>query len=206
MSAEEAYQLVIKPMMATLPPPTHLRGNDEGMKAALEVYVRALSRFDAAALRQGWQKAAQENAYWAWPKASTLVAACDHFARQSRNGSEHDALVQKAEDMAWQYTRRFMKSSGQAGQARAEGWERELKAYVRAAATVQAGLIVGVPHHGYDSYTLFGRARGEDLAAMREAFFERARAQAEKGHVRVHVPPSLVERWREGCRQGRGRG
>jgi hypothetical protein len=77
-----------------------------------------------------------------------------------------------------------------------------MKEYVREAAWVQAQLIVGRVGVGYSSNVLFGRQPGCEDAAE---FFERARAQAKTGHIRLHVPAAKVEAWK-GAAQANGRG
>ena len=82
------------------------------------------------------------------------------------------------------------------------------KAYVEAAAWVQGQMIAGCQHLGYSAHALFDytRVSRDELHERREEFFERAREQAAKGHVRVSVPPHMVERWKQSCAKEEGRG
>jgi hypothetical protein len=37
-------------------------------------------------------------------------------------------------------------------------------------------------------------------------FFDRAREQAAKGHIRVHVPPAMIREWERACSREQRRG
>ena len=115
---------------------------------------------------------------------------------------EADAWVERANDAAHAYTKRFMQTTTAAVRSREGGYEAELKGYVREAAWVQAQLIEGREGIGYSSHVLFGPQ--PDRKEMAE-FFEKARAQAATGHIRVHVPAGKVEAWK-GAGQAAGRG
>lgn len=199
--SEDVEEAVIKPMQALYPPPHHLRRNPEALQLALNTYRRALRRFDRPVLTQAWQRVAEQNEYWTWPKLSDLVRACERCEREAHPPgiqSEGESWVEKATALADAYTRRFMEKSQTAQRARDEGWDGALKTYVREAAWVQAQYLVGSPHIGYSAADLFGYP-GVSAAECREQaddFFEKAREQAARGHIRVQVPASMVEYWK----------
>ena len=188
---DDVEDAVIRPMTDMFPPPTHLRGNPRAIQTALDVYRRALAGFSRPVLERAFQLVASENEYCAWPKLPYLVQAC--ASREKRAAPPADDWVEKATALTDAYVKRFMLASQVAVRAREGGYERELKEYVREAAWVQSQYVVGRKGVGYSSVVLF--KFGEDQEA-REEFFARAREQAEKGHVRVHVPARMVERWK----------
>lgn len=75
----------------------------------------------------------------------TLVKAAEHFHNLAHpfDPREADAWVERANDAAYAYTKRFMQTTTAAMRAREGGYEVELKGYVREAAWVQAQLIEG---------------------------------------------------------------
>lgn len=170
----------------------------------LDLYRRALSRFDRPALEHAWQKVAAENEYCMWPKLPHIVRACEQFERDAAAKSNGD-WVERATALADAYTRRFMLASQAAVRARESGYEQALKSYVREAAWVQAQYIVGQKGVGYSWAVLFEHRGGERDKEAEGEFFERAREQALKGHIRVHVPAVMVERWKGQVVSGRGR-
>jgi hypothetical protein len=184
MSEDDAERAIIRPMCAMYPPPRHLRA-----------YRRALARFDRPVLEQAWQKVVERNPLWCWPKLAEIVQAAEQCHRQARPSA--DDWVEKADEMADAYTRKFLKASAHAARAREGGYEVALRRYVRAAAYVQAQYLLGRESVGYESAVLFGGGRVRDRG-QEEEFFRRAKEQAEKGHLRVHVPPGLAERWGRG--------
>ena len=196
----DVEEAVIAPLLAAFPPPTHLRGNRHAIDTALNVYRRALGRFERIVLEQAFQKAAAENEYVMWPKCSALLKAAEHFHRLAHpQARDPDAWVEKADGMADAYVKRFMKTSAHAARAREGGYEPELKRYVEAAANVQAQYLLGRTGVAYDGLALFGNRVGRDQEEKeREAeFFEKAREQAAKGSIRVHVPAERVRRWQQ---------
>jgi hypothetical protein len=209
-SNPDVEEAVIKPMTATFPPPTHLRGKPHAIEAALTVYRRALGRFERPVLEQAFQKTAAENEYVMWPKCAALLKAAEHFHRLAHpHARDADAWVEKAAEMADAYVRRFMKASTHAARAREGGYEPEVRRYVEAASWVQAQYLLGRSGVAYDGLALFGdRLCRDEKEREREAeFFEKAREQAARGSIRVHVPAEMVRRWqRQAEGQGRGRG
>lgn len=199
---EDVEEAIIQPMQALYPPPVHLRNGDGAMEMALDTSRKGLARFQRPVLEAAWQKVAEANAYWTWPKLADLVNACEQFAQAARmpkrDGPSHDERIEKASSLAYAYTKRFMQTSQLACRAREEGWEAPLKQYVDAAAWVQGQMIAGCQHLGYSAHALFDytRVSRDELDERREEFFEKAREQAAKGHIRVSVPPHMVERWK----------
>ena len=107
--------------------------------------------------------------------------------------------MQPATDLADSYVRQFLKTAGAAVRAREGGYEEPLKCYLREAAWVQAQMILGRTHVGYSCSVLFGPRASPD-----EAFFEKAKEQAARGHIRVQVPAERVRQWKVQA-QGQGR-
>lgn len=202
---------ILEPMLALYPPPVHLRQSPRALALALDVYRRGLSRFERPVLEQAWQKVVCANEFWTWPKLADLVKACEQCHKQEQKalgGQSHDVRIERANDLAYAYRKRFMQTSPLAARAWQEGFERALAEYVQAAAWVQAQMIAGCPHVGYSDHTLFDytHTRREELEERKEAFFAKAKEQAAKGHVRVTVPVWMIEVWKRSCAQGEGRG
>jgi hypothetical protein len=206
MGIPDVEKAVIEPMRAAFPAPTHVRGDPAATEALLDVYRRALARFDRAVLEQAWQKVAAEQDFWLWPMPEILVKAAEHFHAIARRANPHDDLVEKAYGMADEYWKRFSKSIT-AVRARENGYEQELKRYVLEVANVQSQVILRGPQSGvgYTGHVLFCHHGQRDREAEQE-FFTKCREQAAKGSIRVHVPKEAIERWRNIAeRQGRGR-
>lgn len=206
--ARAVEEAILRPMRAIYPPPVHLRGDPDALRLALDTYRRGLARFERPVLEAAWQLAAEGNEYWTWPKLSDLIGHAQEIKRQEqrRNGTGRpasDERIEQAVALSDAYTRSFMKSSRLAGRSKAEGWERQLRAYVQEAAWVQAEFICGVPAVGY-SATLFNypHISAEECREQAETFLTAAREQAEKGHIRVHVPPRMVQQWTAGAAKG----
>jgi hypothetical protein len=201
MTGQAVEEAVIAPMLAAFPAPRHVRGNRSATETLLDVYRRALERFDRPVLEKAWQKVAAEQNYWIWPMPEALVEACKALRiEQARTAGED--WVGKATTLADAYIRRFMLTTQAAVRARESGYEAALKSYVIEAAWVQAQYIEGRHRIGYSSAVLFpGRDRDKEAE---ERFFEKSRAQAESGHIKVVVPKELVERWKRQA-QGAGR-
>jgi hypothetical protein len=119
------------------------------------------------------------------------------------DNGQQDAWVQQAEDLAYSYTKRFLKTSAHAARAREGGYEDKLKQYVRAVAHVQSQYVAGRGSVGYDHRTIFGTGP-RDREAERE-WFDKQREQAGSGTIRVRVPHRLIEEWRAGPSECRGR-
>lgn len=187
-------------MIATLPAPLHIRGDPPAIEMLLNVYRRALERFDRPVLDKAWQKAAEERDYWLWPLPETLVKAAEHFHRLAHPFDSAEAWVERATALADAAVKRFMRTSVHAERARDGGYEAELKEYVREAAWTQAQIIEGREGIGYSANVLFGRQPDREEVS---AFFERARAQAKTGHIRIYIPAGKIEEWRcqaeDGC-------
>src|SRR5262245_4842218 len=138
-SEGEIDAAVIGPMCALFPTPTHLRGNNDAIRQALNVYRRALGRFDPDVLAEAWQRVAERNTFWTWPKVADVVQACEEVRRRK----PEEPWVEKATALSDAYVKRFMQTSQAAVRAREGGYERQLKEYVREAAWVQSQYVVG---------------------------------------------------------------
>jgi hypothetical protein len=196
-------------MLSAFPAPTHVRGDPAATEALLDVYRRALSRFDRPVLEQAWQKVAAEQDYWVWPMPETLVKAAERFQSIARraNSTDNDSMVEKAYALADEYTKRFMKTTQTAVRAREGCYEPELKRYVSEVANIQAQLILRGPQSGvgYTGYILFAHHGQRDRPREQE-WFAAQREQAAKGSIRVTVPKEAVARWAERAKhEGRGR-
>ena len=202
---KQPIEAFIERMVATYPPPTHLRGHPDTIRQALDAYARALERFAPTVLDRAWQKVVEENEFWIWPKLSDIVQACVHFGREDARlrGPANDAAVERAASLAWNYRKRFMAGSALAKRAEAEGWQDSLRGYVDEAAWVQAQLIAGVTRVGYSAVLFAHLPRGREYEVGVEAFWEKSRKQAETGHIRVHVPHAAILGWKGRASQGR---
>ena len=208
-AGDDVDEVILRPMQAVYPCPQHLRADPAARALALATYRRGLARYDRPALEYAWQRAAEGNEFWTWPKLADFVRACEHHrAAVAPRPAPDGARVERANELAWAYTRRFMATSGVARRAKAEGWEGPLGRYVFEAAWVQGQMIAGCSPVGYAACLLTAdpRVAADELRERKEAFLGRAREQAAKGHVRVHVPHAAVERWRRGVagREGDG--
>lgn len=202
MTAQDVEQVVILPMIAALPSPTHVRHNLEATETLLNVYRRALACYDAPVLRLAWQKAAAENDMWLWPKVTDLVAAAEHFHKLTHpTVKPDDGWAEKARQMADAYWQRYSKCTA-AVRARESGYEPRLREFVLTAASVQAQVIMGRGGYAYEGTVLFqlGETREE-----RDAWFREAEAQGRSGEIRVLLPKGLTAKWRQEVQRGLGR-
>jgi hypothetical protein len=90
-----------------------------------------------------------------------------------------------------------MKTSQVAKLARKEGWISHLREYVTDAAWVQAQLIVGVHHIGWNTQLSKEVGRFRSSAEAFDAYRETVRVPVESGHVRVSVPRNRIREWKE---------
>jgi hypothetical protein len=198
---QDVEDAVIKPMRAMYPAPLHLRHDAEAERLTLDTYRRGLARFERPVLERAWQRVAERNDYWTWPKLSELARACGECQKKAEaTEPPAEPWAEKAASLVYAYRKRFMETSQTATRAKTEGWAEQLRQYVDEAAWVQAQYLCGRKDVGYSSTVLVGR--GEPSAE----FFERARDQAVRGFIRVSVPPSMAEDWRRECVAERGRG
>lgn len=203
MAAEDVDQVIIKRLRANtpFPAPRHLRADEDALESALSDYRMALARFDEQVLERAWRRAVETNPVWCWPKISDILQAAEQAQREL--GPKADAWVEKAEALVDAYWKKFSKSTA-AVRAREGGYERELKQFVSAAAWVQGQYICGRQGIGYDHRAIFGTDTRD--REVEQEWFAKAREQAAKGTIRVHVPTSLVERLSGmGQRSGGGR-
>jgi hypothetical protein len=201
MSRKDVEEVVLRPMQRVYLPPRHLRFHDaddpDAKEEALEQYYQALSGYDRAALEKAWQRVRAGHDFSIWPTPARLVQAAELSLPRPRPPSEAELRHQHALDRAEEYAACFMKRRKVARLAREEGWAGRLRAYVHAAAWVQAQLIDGLDREGI---TLPGdltrhsgcRSTKESLAWCKEAFAKQVGA----GEIDVPVPEQLVEEWK----------
>lgn len=212
MSEKDVEEAIIGPMTAVYPTPQHLRGSSVAARLALDTYRRGLARYDRPTLLQAWQRAAERNEFWTWPKLADFVRACEEVKEQAGRGAVKppDDRPERAAQLAAEYTSRFMSRSRLAERAVADGWAERLNVYVAEAAWVQAQMIAGCSPVGYSAVVLGGyeKLSREEQSERLQEFLSRCREQAEKGHIRVHVPHAITEWCRRqptsGRRQGAG--
>ena len=203
--ADPDVEAFIARMNGRYSPTKRLQADEDALNAAVDDYRRVLGKIDKLTMEAAWRLIVERHDSWCWPHVCDVIQACEDARRAAHPAGEVDSQVQEIEDLSYGYTKRFMKNSTVAARARENGYERELKEYVREASWVQAQLIVrpdaGV---GYSSAVLFPDKERDRHAE--EEFFEKARAQARTGHIRVHVPPAMIRRWQEeAVERGRGR-
>lgn len=204
MSAKDVDEVVIDAMVARFPPPKHVREDDRAAGGLLNTYRKALSAFRRPILEQGWELVAARQKIWCWPLPSEIGEACMEAQRKAERSGEADAWVQRAQDRADEYVKRFMKTSAVAARAREGGYEDRVKEYLRAASWVQSQMIEGRESVGYDGRVLFGR--GPRDREQESEWFAKQREQAAKGGIQVRVPQQLMKKWEAECRrQGVGR-
>jgi len=188
--------IILEPMLSLYPPPTHLRGNQQAQQRALAAYEKALAGFDRNTLQRGWENVVARQARWVWPSPRIIVEACRKCRPKPRLSAEQQR-TQKAIALAEAYTAQFMKTSYLAKLAREEGWAGRLRDYVADAAWVQAQLLAQVSNVGWNARLADGlgqfRSSQEAFAAYRKTIAE----ALEQGEIRVSVPRSRVQAWKE---------
>lgn len=101
--------------------------------------------------------------------------------------------------LAGEYMMTRFFNSEMAMQAKKEGWYSNLFSYVKNAAFVQAQIIAGARHIGYDSVCL-GLSRPfseEDVDAIITDFLRSCKEQSITGTVDVAIPGTLLTMWRD---------
>jgi hypothetical protein len=194
---EAVWRLVLNPMQEMFPAPNHLRASDQARKEALRVYEAALIGFDDEVLRTAWEKVAGNRDLWCWPASGEIANACREAQKaRPRNGGQSE-LIDKANELATQYVKGFMKRSRVAARAKNGGWDGELKSYLFEVAWVQAQFLAGVKDVGYSARALKGASPGDSKDVRQQAaeFLKNAREQAAKGTIRVQLPNVLVRDW-----------
>jgi len=196
---ETVPEVIQEPMCALYPPPQHLRANPKALSLALAAYERALARFDRQTLERGWDKIITAQTFWCWPNSGEIADACRQYQPHPRPPSQEERRKQQAMDMADAYTTRYMKTSQVAKLGRKEGWSGHLREYVYDAARVQAQLIAGVQHIGWNAQLAreVGQFRSSSEAFV--AYRETIRQPVESGHIRVTVPRNRMREWKEQC-------
>lgn len=201
MSRRDVEEAVIRPMLRTYSPPRHLRyhsaDDPDAREEALEQYCQALEAYDREVLEWAWRKVRAAHEYNVWPTPAKLVQAAELCLPRPRLPSETQQTRQRAWERAEAYAGQFMKRRQLGRSARREGWAGELRGYVQAVAWVQAQLIEGLVKEGISLPTELTQAGSyrssrEALVACQEAFADQVAA----GEIDVHVPRSLIERWK----------
>jgi hypothetical protein len=205
MSADAARSFLTRLIERYRPPP-HLEMNARARAAALADYENALSDFDAHTLDQAWRRIVAQHTGWTWPGCGELVRAAEFFSPRRHCKSEQEQRLLQAQEMADAYTARFLEKFHLAKLARQQGWLAPLQEYVAAAALVQAQLIAGVVHVGWDAQVLvpdrIGQASSQELFDAYRATTAIANAVA-RGKIRVDVPEARIRQWKAACRTGR---
>jgi hypothetical protein len=190
-------QAILEPMLQLYLPPLHLRADAQAQAGALALYEQALAPFDRGTLERAWQHVVANHAFWVWPNPGAIVAACQRCESRPRPSSDEAQRQAQALEQAEAYTARYLKTSQLAKLARREGWAGRLNEYVAAAAWVQAQLICGVQHLGWDAILVRDLGRFRSSREAFEKYRNTIADPAERGHIRVHVPPSCIRRWKE---------
>ncbi len=192
---EDVQQCILERMQAAYMPPQQVRQNPRLRTLALAEYEQALEGFSRFVLEQAWAYVRDRHPLVIWPPVGLFVEACRYFAARETQPSPEEARRQQALARADAYTTRYLKTSVLARRARSEGWLGKLREYVAAAAWVQAQLLCGVRHLGFDAVLL----GGEHLSAQEG--FEGYRNQVSKellhGEIKVRVPPARIKQWQE---------
>ena len=195
---EAVWTHILKPMQEFFPAPTHIRNDMKALGAALQLYERALMRFDPEVLKAAWPIAAAADELWCWPKLIDLVKVCQDEEKnfRRRTATREIDLQDQASSLATKYANSYMKRSQVAALARKEGWDQELKSYVFEVACVQAQFMVGIQNVGYPSLVLKGYSATNGQSPQEQGidFLKKAKVQAEKGSILVRVPQAYVER------------
>jgi hypothetical protein len=189
--------IVIEPMLALYPPPTHLRGNEQAQALALAAYETALAGFDRATLERGWAKVIAEQTYWVWPNPGMIAEACRQCEPVKKGPSEASLRRQQALAMTDAYVARYTKTSQVWKLAKREGWAGLLLDYVQSAAWVQAQLICKTDGIGWNSQLARDLGHFSSSEEAFAAYRETIRNPVEKGSIRVTVPPSRIRAWKE---------
>jgi hypothetical protein len=189
--------VILEPMLALYPPPSHLRHDEQAQQRALAAYEKALAGFDRATLERAWEKVVARQAGWVWPNPRTIVDACRQCQPRPTPPSDQEQRQQHALDLAEAYTAQFMKTSYLARLARQEGWAGPLRDYVADAAWVQAQLLAQVKRIGWNARLADGlgpfRSSQEAFAAYRQTIS----AAIKDGEIHVRVPRSRICSWKE---------
>jgi hypothetical protein len=194
---QAVQEVILRPMEALYPPPTHLRANPENLERALAAYETALARFDRDTLQRGWDHAVAEQEYWCWPSPATLVAACRLFEPRQKPPSEEERRQQQALGMADAYATRYMKTSHVARLARQEGWAGRMREYVYDVAFVQAQLICKAGHIRWNANLADGLGNFHSSQDAFAAYRKTVAKAVAKGQIRVTVPAGRIRRWKE---------
>ena len=198
---ETVREVILGPMCALYPPPQHLRADHRALSLALAAYEKALAGFDRPTLERGWEEVVSTQTFWCWPNPGEIADACRKYQPHPRTPSEEETRQWQAMDMADTYFARYMKTSQVAKLARKEGWSGPLREYITDAAWVQAQLIVGVRHIGWNARLAREHGEFRSSAEAFDAYWETIREPVESGHVRVNVPRNRIREWKEQCDQ-----
>ena len=190
-------EVIIRPMTELYLPPLHLRGDPQAKARALDAYDKALAGFDRDTLQKGWQKVVAVQTYWVWPNPGVIAEACRQCQPRLKPTNEEEKRRNQAQDMAEAYTARYMKTSHLAKLARQEGRAGPLRKYVADAAWVQAQLICQVQNIGWNTHLADNLGKFHSSQEAFTAYQKTIAGAAERGQIRVHVPPSSARAWKE---------
>lgn len=189
-------EVVLRPMLALYPPPTHLRGDQETINLALVCYEQALGRFDRATLEAGWHKTLAEQTFWVWPSPGTIAEACRRCQHRAQLPDEQKQARQRAEEMTGAYVSRFLKTSQVAKLARREGWAGQLREYLHDRAWVHAAVLCGLQEFGWNATIAADLGQFSSSAQAFAAYRKHIDRQVQSGQIRVRVPAARIEEWR----------
>jgi hypothetical protein len=200
---EAVRAAIIEPMTRLYQPPVHLRTDKDAFNAVLEEYQAKLCGFHRATLEKAWAAVKEEHETWIWPHLKVIRDACIRFAPADRIADtpgrrpweEKDEAARK---LAADYLQQF-ELSALMRQAKAEGWDGQLRLYAEGAARAQACLISGQRSFGYlrIAYQWEAQATHDAIARRRGAFEEAVRRQAATGQLAVDVPNEAIECWQK---------
>jgi hypothetical protein len=203
MTAEDVTEVILAPMQAAYPAPTHLRNDPEARRETLAIYLRTLGRFDRRTLERAWAKVTAEHAYWVWPVPGLIAEACLLFAPRNPPRSEDGERRERAREMSEVYASRYMKTSALARLARREGWAGRLRDYVEAASWVQAQLICRVEDIGWEAALLTRPERLRSSEASFASYRRRIEGAISRGEIQVRVPPGCIREWKAEVHAGK---
>jgi hypothetical protein len=188
-------EVILEPMEGLYDIPFKLRHDEAARKRALADYETLLSRFDRGILAQAWKHVLAVYQDRRWPTPGVFAAACEMIARRHQLPTAEESRKAKALDMAEAYTSRYMKTSHLAKLARREGWAGPLRAYVADVAHVQAQLICGVCHIGWNARLADDLGDFHSSAEALAAYAATIEKAVARGQIRVTVPKRRYQQW-----------
>lgn len=166
-------------------------------------YCKHLQAFAIGVIRQAVDKAAKKWDRVSFPPVGFLVERCEEVTGGPRgimSGEVYPWLKRDA-DIARsvsEYVANFFRISTIARDAEAAGFEHYLRAYLRAAAYVQAQIIHKKPNGVIvDWKTIEPENIGGEAAKWRSGWLKDAKHFAAKGSIDVAIPTNKIEEWKQ---------